>query len=55
MGQVAGIGVVIIPNAATPEKLTFSMGRSNWIATTYDAIGTGVGLWETGTHIRQIL
>ncbi|MBW4456805.1 MAG: hypothetical protein KME55_31285 [Nostoc indistinguendum CM1-VF10] len=55
MGQVAGTGVAMILGAKTPEKLTFSMGRSNWIATTYDAIVSGVGLWETGTHIRQIL
>ncbi|MEH2058166.1 MAG: hypothetical protein V7K97_18790 [Nostoc sp.] len=53
MGQVAGTGVAMILGAATPENLTFSMGRSNWIATTYDAIGTGVSAWETGTHIRE--
>ncbi|MCW5319220.1 hypothetical protein GTQ43_38205 [Nostoc sp. KVJ3] len=53
MGQVAGTGVAMILGAATPEKLTFNMGRSNWIATTYDAIGTGVGAWQTGTHFRE--
>ncbi|MEH2058171.1 MAG: RHS repeat-associated core domain-containing protein [Nostoc sp.] len=53
MGQVAGTGVAMILGAATPENLTFSMGRSNWIATTYDAIGTGVGAWQTGTHFRE--
>ncbi|MEH2408579.1 hypothetical protein [Nostoc sp.] len=34
-------------------EVTFSMGRSNWIASTYDAIGTGIGAWQTGTHIRE--
>ncbi len=53
MGQVAGTGVAMILGAATPENLTFSMGRDEWLATTYDAIGTGVGAWQTGTHIRQ--
>ncbi|WP_414573235.1 putative Ig domain-containing protein [Nostoc sp. CCY 9925] len=53
MGQLAGTGAAMILGAATPEKLTFSMGRSKWIATTYDAIGTGIGAWQTGTHIRQ--
>jgi RHS repeat-associated protein len=53
MGQVAGTGVAMILGAATPENLTFSMGRDEWLATTYDAIGTGVGAWQTGTHFRH--
>ncbi|MEH2131861.1 MAG: RHS repeat-associated core domain-containing protein, partial [Nostoc sp.] len=53
MGQVAGTGVAMILGAATPENLTFSMGRDEWLATTYDAIGTGVSAWQTGTHFRE--
>ncbi|MEJ1929429.1 putative Ig domain-containing protein [Nostoc sp. NIES-2111] len=52
-GQVSGAGAAMILGAATPDKLTFNMGRSKWIATTYDVIGTGVGAWQTGTHIRE--
>jgi RHS repeat-associated protein len=52
-GQLAGVGVGMIIGGATPEKLTFNMGRDKWIATTYEVANTAAGAWQTGSHFSD--
>jgi RHS repeat-associated protein len=53
MGQLAGASSLLALGTAAPAQLSFSMGRGAWIATGYEAAGSAVQAWRTGTNIRN--
>jgi RHS repeat-associated protein len=53
MGQLAGIGTSLLLGAQAPANLSFAMGLDEWLVVGYEATGTAVSAWQTGTNIRN--